>query len=99
MLSTPVADTVEHAERGLDECMAADRYRFAEALARLRASETDPKQLSTRLATLRAGMAQSQARRLERLARMPVASYAESLPVAARRDEIATAIARHPVTI
>ncbi len=99
MLSTPVADIVEHAERGLDECMAADRHRLAEALARLRAAETDPERLSTRLATLRASMAQSRARRLERLARMPVPSYPESLPVAARRDEIATAIARHPVTI
>src|SRR5690606_20818697 len=90
MLSTPVADIVEHVERGLDECMAADRHRLAEALARLRAAETDSERFATRLATLRASMAQSQARRLERLARIPVPSYPESLPVAARRDEIAT---------
>ena len=99
MLSTPVADSGEHIEHALAECMAADRYRLVAALARLRAAETDPQRLAARLATLRAGMAQSQARRLERLARMPQPSYPESLPVAARRDEIAAAIARHPVTI
>ncbi|MGH8665913.1 MAG: ATP-dependent RNA helicase HrpA [Burkholderiales bacterium] len=99
MLSTPVADIVEHAEHALAECMAADRYRLVAALARLRAAESDPERFAARLATLRAGMAQSQARRMERLAHLPQPSYPESLPVAAKRDEIAAAIARHPVTI
>jgi ATP-dependent helicase HrpA len=99
MLSPPVTDMIGHAERALAECMTADRYRLVAALARLRAAESDPQRLAARLATVRAGMAQSQARRLERLARIPQPSYPESLPVAARREEIAAAIARHAVTI
>ncbi len=99
MLCTPVADLLAHAERALDECMIAERFRLAAALARLRASESDPERLAAGVASLRAGMAQSQALRLRRLARIPRPSYPESLPVAARREEIAAVIARHPVTI
>jgi ATP-dependent helicase HrpA len=98
MFSTPVADNLEQIERDLLECMTSDRYRFSESLARLRDAAMDER-VSARLASLRAGIAQSQARRRERLARLPSPSYPESLPVAAKRHEIAAAIAQHPVTI
>jgi ATP-dependent helicase HrpA len=98
MLSTPVADAFEQAERGLAECMAADRYRLAEALARLRSAHADAHQ-AQKLASLRAAIARSTALRAERLARMPVPAFPESLPVSGRRAEIAHAIAHNPVTI
>ncbi len=99
MLSTPAADTFEHAERALGECMTSERGRFAQTLARLRSANGDPERTRARLASLLAAMAQSRARRLERLARMPTPSYPPALPVSARREEIAAAIAANPVTI
>jgi ATP-dependent helicase HrpA len=99
MSTTPVADPFALAERALIECMAVDRRRLAGALARLRTMRHDPAQLDAKLAALEADIAQSQARRRERLARLPRPTYPESLPVAGKRQEIARAIAAHPVTI
>src|SRR5690606_21594745 len=99
MLSAPVAESFEHAERALAHCLSVDRPRFAATLARLRASRDDPSQIEARLASLRAAMAESEARVRERLARMPRPTFPESLPVAAKRQEIAAAIAAHPVAI
>jgi ATP-dependent helicase HrpA len=76
--------------------MADDRLHLTEALARLPA---DAARGVPRLDQLQARLAQSQARREQRLARLPRPTYPSELPVVGRRDEIARAIAAHQVTI
>jgi ATP-dependent helicase HrpA len=99
MSSSSVIEAFDRAERALAECMSADRARLAQALARLRASDRDAARTAAGLERLCASIAQSQARRNARLARMPRPTYPAALPVAGKRDEIARAIAAHQVTI
>ena len=81
----------------LGECQLRDRRRLGGWLARLarRGATVDPREFERLEAQVLASAAKVAARR----ASLPVIRYDESLPVHARRAEIAAAIARSPVTI
>ncbi|RPI45821.1 MAG: ATP-dependent RNA helicase HrpA [Betaproteobacteria bacterium] len=79
--------------------MAEDRYRLADVVARLGGPGTRSSDAAARLERLRASIAQSQARRAQRLAKLPRPQYPSELPVVVRREEIARAIREHQVTI
>jgi ATP-dependent helicase HrpA len=81
----------------LDACLLRDRSRLAGTLDRLsrRPAAADPREVERIEAQVRVSVAKVEARR----ASVPVVRYDESLPVHARRAEIAAAIARSPVTI
>jgi len=96
MSAGTLSETVERVREGLESCMANDRARLAETLGRL---PHDPQERTRRLERLQASIAQSRARREQRLARAPRPTYPSELPVVARREEIARAIAANQVTI
>jgi len=81
----------------LGDCQLRDRRRLGAWLARLarRGGAVDARELERLEAQLMASAARVEARR----ASLPEVRYDESLPVHARRAEIAAAIARSPVTI
>lgn len=87
---------LERIRTGLDTCMADDRVRLSDALDRLPA---DAERRLERLVQIQARVAQSQARREQRRARLPTPTYPAELPVVGRREEIARTIAEHQVTI
>jgi len=96
MASGTLTETLDQIRTALPSCMADDRVRLADALARL---PDDAKGRTARLAQLQARLAQSQLRRAQRLARAPKPTYPAELPVVARREEIARTIAANQVTI
>ena len=81
----------------LGECQLRDRRRLAGWLARMarRGQALDLRELDRLEAQVRG----SAARVAERRASLPAVRYDDTLPVHARRAEIAAAIARSPVTI
>ncbi len=81
----------------LDEALIRDRRRLGSWLARLcrRAGPIDPRELARLEQQLEASVGRAQARR----ASVPVIRYDETLPVHAKRAEIAAAIRDSPVTI
>jgi len=81
----------------LGECQLRDQRRLSSWLGRLarRGAAIDPRELERLEAQLRGSSDRVAARR----ASVPAVRYDESLPVHARRAEIAAAIARSPVTI
>jgi len=81
----------------LGECQLRDRRRLGGWLARLarRGASVDPREFERLEAQVLASAAKVAARR----ASLPAIHYDESLPVHARRAEIAAAIAGSPVTI
>jgi len=81
----------------LGGCLLRDRRRFGASIARLarRGAAVDPRELERLEAQLQASAALVEARRLS----LPPIRYDESLPVHARRADIAAAIAASPVTI
>ncbi|MFO1394729.1 MAG: hypothetical protein U1F09_13270, partial [Steroidobacteraceae bacterium] len=88
---------LDELEADLDRCMLRDRRRFAGWLARLSRGRASVAPVEVeRLASQLAG---SVARREARHAAIPPIRYDESLPVHARRNDIADAIRAHPVVI
>ena len=81
----------------LDGCLLRDRPRLAGTLDRLsrRPAAADPREIERLESQVRASAARVDSRR----ASVPVVRYDETLPVHARRAEIAATIARSPVTI
>ncbi|TXF13053.1 ATP-dependent RNA helicase HrpA [Pelomicrobium methylotrophicum] len=79
----------------LHETMARDRYALAEALTRVVSCGGDP----ARLRLIEARLEASAARFRQRLARLPVPTFPEELPISQKREEIAAAIASNPVVI
>ncbi len=86
---------LERLSARLAETMARDRPTLAAEIARLGARGSDP----ARLRMLEARLEASAARFQERLARLPVPTFPPELPVSQKREEIAAAIAAHPVVI
>ena len=79
----------------LDGAMTRDRGRFLRKLRELRGERTTPEQL----AALADEIAASIAKREARTAALPKPAFPEELPVSAKRNEIAAAVARHQVVI
>ena len=92
-------DVFSRLERGLATGMAADRARLSESIARLRALSGRGQNDNRGIARIEASIAQSQARRAQRAARVPRIAYPVELPIVAKREEIAAAVSAHPVTI
>ncbi|MEW5707793.1 MAG: ATP-dependent RNA helicase HrpA [Pseudomonadota bacterium] len=86
---------LERLSARLAETMTRDRPTLAAEIARLGARGSDP----ARLRMLEARLEASAARFQERLARLPVPTFPPELPVSQKREEIAAAIAAHPVVI
>jgi len=87
-LAATIRDTLPH-------CPPAERARFAARLKALaRRGGADPG-----LARLAERVAASAGRRAWRLQNLPEPTFPEHLPVADRREEIARAIAAHPVVV
>ena len=90
-------DRLASLRASLGDCLLRDRRRLGAWLGRLakRGPALDLRELERLDAQLRASSERVAARR----ASLPVVRYDESLPVHARREEIAAAIRRSPVTI
>ncbi len=88
-----MAEILIDANSSLSDCWAADVPRLAR---RLREAGADPRRWP---APLREALEASKARVAARAAARPAVSYPEALPVSARREEIARAIAAHQVVI
>ncbi|HEU4708486.1 MAG TPA: helicase-related protein, partial [Methylophilaceae bacterium] len=84
-------------EAALNTCLVKDRFSIKRKLHDLRAApEASAKRLEQEISSR---VAQSQAQYQARLAALPKPDYPEELPVSARKDEIAEAIAKNQVVI
>jgi len=92
-----LTDRLASLRAALVECQLRDQRRLGGWLGRLarRGTALDPRELERLEAQVRSSAARVAARR----ASLPVVRYDESLPVHARRAEIAAAIRQSPVTI
>ncbi|MEI7969818.1 MAG: ATP-dependent RNA helicase HrpA [Betaproteobacteria bacterium] len=95
--SVPAAAALGARFARLDGCMLADRGRLGARLARLREAKAEPPEAE--LAAIDVAIEASMARLAARRTRVPAITYPDDLPVSERREEIARAVARHPVTI
>jgi ATP-dependent helicase HrpA len=83
----------------LAECMVRDRHRLRTALARAIEEQKQGRLETDAAQALAAAVERSAARAGERRTRLPQIRYPAELPVSERRDDIAAAIASHPVVI
>jgi ATP-dependent helicase HrpA len=83
----------------LSDCLLTDRRALSRRLDGLRRRAADGRPVDRGLAEVSEALAASAARLQTRRAQVPRPSYPESLPVSARRDIIAEAIARHQVVV
>lgn len=79
--------------------MAIDRVRLSNMLERLRRARGATRGTDAHMTWLASAMADSQARRDQRVAKLPRPNFPPELPVVLKRDEIARAVAANPVTI
>ena len=86
-------------ESAIGAAMGPDRHRLRARWQALRAAWQRGHREPEKWAELETAIAQSAARRAARQTRLPPISYDDSLPIHARRQEIAAAIARHSVVI
>jgi len=83
----------------LDGCMLVDRYVLGRRLQQARSLLQQNKPVERSLGDIASRIRESTARRAARQAALPRPTYPDELPVSARRDEIAAAIAKHQVVI
>ena len=81
-------------QNNLDHAMIADRHRLRRQLHELQKKPDDAKQAQW-LERFQASCAKVEARRLS----VPVMRYDDALPIAAKRDEIKAALAKHQVLV
>jgi len=86
-------------ETQIDCCMQSDRHRLRRLLRSIREASTAGKPFDRNLSRLRQELEQSTALRQQRQEGVPAVTFDESLPISARRDEIAAAIREHQVII
>lgn len=86
-------------ESAIGAAMGPDRYRLRARWQALRAAAARGQVEPAKWAELEAAVAQSAARRAARQTHLPPITFDGSLPIHARRQEIADAIARHSVVI
>ncbi len=93
---TDATPTVDALLKNLDQALVADRHRLRRQLHELRkAAQPDETKLAQWLERFQQSCAKVEARRLS----VPVMRYDDSLPIAAKRDEIKAALAKHQVLI
>jgi ATP-dependent helicase HrpA len=83
----------------LDETLLADRHRLRRRLRELRDAERKGRPFDQNLERFRADLEQAATLCRARAAARPAVTYDESLPIHARRDEIAEALATHQVLV
>ena len=94
-MTDPITAT-DHLLNNLDQALLADRHRLRRQLLELRKqSPVDQARLAQWLERFQASVAKVEARRLS----VPVMRYDDALPIAAKRDEIKAAIAKHQVVV
>ena len=94
-MTDPIAE-IDQLLKNLDQAMLVDRHRLRRQLHELRKQATpDPAKLAAWVERVQASCAQV----LARGASVPVIRYDDRLPIAAKRDEIKAAIAKHQVVI
>jgi ATP-dependent helicase HrpA len=86
--------SIEHLLKNLDQAMIADRHRLRRQLHELR-KKPDDARLAQWVEKVQASFAKVTARR----ASVPAVRYDDSLPIAAKRDEIKKVLAEHQVLI
>jgi ATP-dependent helicase HrpA len=83
----------------LDACLARDRHVLRRQLHRIEQLARDGKPFDQSLLRLAEEIDRSRAARAQRIANLPKPTYPQELPVAARKDEIAKAIADNQVIV
>ncbi|UCJ16239.1 ATP-dependent RNA helicase HrpA [Pseudomonas sp. MM211] len=91
---TDVPFDIAALQNNLDHAMIADRHRLRRQLHELQKKPDEAKQAQW-LDRFRASCAKVEARRLS----VPVMRYDDALPIAAKRDEIKAALAKHQVLV
>ena len=89
-------DTITALSADIALCLRRDQHALQRRLRKMRRGRTRD---DTAWQSLSADIAASKARCEQRRAALPVPSFPEELPVSARREELAGAIARHQVVI
>jgi ATP-dependent helicase HrpA len=101
--TTPAAfshlDALAALQARVGGCLIRDRHRLRSVLQRAAESARQGRLRVDEVATLAAEVARSEELLGARLAALPAVAYPEELPISARREEIAKAIAAHPVVI
>ena len=93
---TDPTTATDHLLNNLDQVLLADRHRLRRQLLELRKqSPVDQAKLAQWLERFQASKAKVEARRLS----VPAMRYDDALPIAAKRDEIKAAIAKHQVVV
>jgi len=93
-----VQDQIKNLEVRISQCLTRDRYRFGQALQRIRNAKATDK-APAMIEALEAKLSKSCDQVTERRARIPKVEYDTNLPVVQRLDEIKEAIATHQVVI
>ncbi|MET1068798.1 MAG: hypothetical protein ABWY28_12395, partial [Pseudomonas prosekii] len=89
---TDESPSIDKLLKNLDHAMLADRHRLRRQLLELR-KKPDEAKLAAWVTRMQASCDQVLARR----ASLPVIRYDDSLPIAAKRDEIKAALLKHQV--
>ncbi|MDO9617342.1 MAG: ATP-dependent RNA helicase HrpA [Pseudomonas sp.] len=93
---TDATPAVDHLLKNLDQTLLGDRHRLRRQLHELRKqAPVDEARLAQWLERFEASRAKVEARRLS----VPPMRYDDSLPIAAKRDEIKAAISKHQVVV
>ncbi len=91
--------SLDQLRQSIAQAMLRDQHRLRQRLRAVERAAEAGKPFDNDLTALAAQIEQSVARRAARQQGLPTATLDASLPIAAKRDEIAAAIERHPVTI
>ncbi len=94
-MTTPL----DHLQTAIDECMPAERADLLRRWHGLRRRVREGKPYDRGLTELMAAVAAAQQRLAQRREGRPAVTYPEELPVSARREDIAAAIAGHQVVV
>ncbi len=86
-------------ESQIDLAMQADRHRLRRLLQSIRQAAEAGKPTDRNQQKFEEQLRRSQQQRARRAAQVPALTYDPELPIAAKREEIAAAIAAHPVVI
>ena len=86
-------------EQQIDLALGPDRHKLRRQLNALRQASREGRPFDRNLARLTADLERSMARRRQRQERIPALTFDEDLPIAHKREEIAAAIAQHPVVV
>ncbi len=91
--------SIEQLPRIIDGAWGADRFRLRRRLRGVEQARAAGKPFDRSLERLAREVEQSVELRQRRLAKRPPVRYEDDLPILARREEIAQAIAQHPVVV